>query len=752
MQILILMRIIRKLLWVLFLLILLGGGIAFGYYLAVTKNTSLRPEKLLFSEKAITLYDMQNNEIRGIANNDIKQSTSIENIPLYVKQAFIDTEDKRFYQHNGFDYKRIVGASLHNLKAHAFKEGASTISQQLIKNTHLSQEKTLKRKLQESKLTRSLEKKYSKDEILERYLNTIYFGHNCFGITSAANFYFEKTPAELTLSEGAILAGLVKSPNHYSPFRNAEKCKKRKACVLSLMQQNGSIDERQKQQALNEPLPTQNEISRSCDYLHFVFEELGDLAEKEGIKIGGKIEIFTYFDPQIQADVEEIANAHTESDKSIFVLDNDTRGFKACVSTVGNIPRLPGSLIKPLLVYAPALEKNVISPATPILDEKINYGGYSPENYGGGYHGYVSVRECVEKSLNIPAVKILESIGVHKACEFMNELSLGIEKGDESLALALGGMKIGFSLKDITAAYSTFANEGNYQQGCFIKAVKINGVTVYKRGQNSKQIFGKDTAYLMTDMLKGVATRGTAKKLRSFPYEIAAKTGTVGTEKGNTDAYALSYTTKDCISVWLGNADNEKISYTGGGLPCNILLKINEKAALRYQERGEKISAFVKSSGIESVKLDKPSYYDRHTMALADPLSPAEYSFSELFKKEQIPLKQSDIFSNPSILSPALSVKETGVVITFHAPVPTYYTYQILRLEYGAHTPKVLYQGNAVEYFTDDTIVSGKTYQYFVVPIFQDIEGKPIKLPTVSTENTEKAEKDKILDKEWWDY
>lgn len=746
------MKIIRKILWLLFLLALLVGGVVFGYYLAVTKNTALRPEKLLFSEKAIVLYDGTGQEIRGVSSNGMKQSTKIEDIPLYVKQAFIDTEDKRFYQHNGFDYRRIIGASLKNLKARAFKEGASTISQQLIKNTHLSQEKTLKRKLQESKLTRMLEKNYTKDEILERYLNTIYFGHNCFGITSAANFYFGKSPAELTLSEGAVLAGLVKSPNHYSPFRNTEKCQRRKACVLALMQQNGSIDERQKQQALAEPLPVQSELSKSHDYLHSVFEELSDIAEEKKLKIGGKIEIFTYFDPQIQAGVEEITNAHEESDKSVFVLDNLTHGYKACVSTVGNIRRLPGSLIKPLLVYAPALEEDLISPATPILDEKINYGGYAPENYGGGYHGYVSARECVEKSLNIPAVKVLESVGVHKACQYTARLSLPIDKSDESLALALGGMKNGFSLRNLTDAYSVFANEGKYTQGAFIKEIKINGESVYNRTEKSVKVFSPDTAYLMTDMLKGVAKNGTAKKLRSLPYEIAAKTGTVGTESGNTDAYALSYTTRDCVSVWLGNANNDKINYTGGGIPCNLLLKINELLSTTYSSRNEQISTFQKAKNVAYVKLDKPSYYDRHIILRADQNAPVEYTFTELFKNSQIPLKQCDCFTNPTILPPLLSVKETGVEIAFHSPVPSYYSYKILRTDYDTHTTKILYQGKKIERFFDDALESGKTYQYSVIPIFNGREGDKIELPSITTEKGEEPEKDKILDKEWWDY
>lgn len=747
------MKIFRKIIWLLLLFILLLGAFILGYYHAVTKNALLRPEKLLFSEKSVMLYDGNGEEIHGAAFENFKQSTKIEDIPQTVRQAFIDTEDKRFYKHHGFDFKRIVGASLHNLKARSFKEGASTISQQLVKNTHLSQEKTLKRKLQESKLTRILEKKYTKDEILERYLNTIYFGHNCFGITAAANFYFGKMPAELTLSDSAILAGLVKSPNNYSPFRNPEKCQRRKACVLSLMQTNGSIDESQKRAALNEPLPTQRNPSVSHDYAHFVFEELTEIAELHNLTIGGKIEIYTYFVPEIQATLEKIATEITECDKSVFVLDNRTNGFKGCVSSVGNIARLPGSLIKPLLVYAPALEEDVLSPATPILDEKINYNGYSPKNYDGTYHGYVSARECVEKSLNIPAVKVLESVGVSKATAYTRKLGLEIDKEEESLALALGGMKNGFPLKDITAAYSAFANRGNYRNSAFISELKLNGVSVYRHSPKSTKVFSEDSAYLMTDVLKGAAKRGTAKKLRSLPFDVAAKTGTVGTENGNTDAYALSYTTNDSVSVWLGNVNNEKIPYTGGGVPCNILLSVNEFLSAYYQQNGESIPPFTAPKNIAKIQLDKPSYYDRHTMVLADDNAPAEYRFSEVFKKSQIPLRKSDAFSNPSILPPALSVNNNQVEIRFHTDVPSCYSYEIVRVDNGTHTEKTVYQGKPLEIFVDDSLDSGKTYAYYVIPKCNGKEGQKIALPLVSLQ-AENAElpKDSIIDKEWWEY
>ncbi|MBQ8428744.1 MAG: transglycosylase domain-containing protein [Clostridia bacterium] len=746
------MKLLKKILWLCFILFLLAVSAVFGYYYAVTKNVALRPEKLTFNEKSVLFYDHQNNLVSNSEFLYSEQNTKISDIPKYVQQAFVDVEDKRFYKHNGFDFKRICGATIHNVQAHGLKEGASTISQQLIKNTHLTQEKTFKRKLREVKLTRILEKRYTKQEILEKYLNTIYFGHNCFGITAAADYYFGKKVSELSLADGALLAGLVKSPNYYSPFRAPEKCLSRRNAVLNVMQRNGSITEEEKNEARSTPLPEDKHLSQR-NYAYFAFEELTKIAEENQFQIGGKIEIFTYLYPDVQENLKNIAMQANDCDKSLFVLDNQTMGFKGCVSTVGNIARLPGSLIKPLLVYAPALEENVISPATPILDEKINYAGYSPENYDGIFHGYTSARECVARSLNVPAVKVLESVGVQKAASYMKSMRLPIEKDDESLALALGGMKKGYPLQDLASAYSAFANGGIYQKGAFIRSVKINGKTVYTRKAKPTRVFSEDSAYLMTDMLKTTATQGTAKKLRSLPFEIAAKTGTVGTAQGNTDAYAISYTKNDCVSVWLGNSNNEKIAYTGGGLPCNWLLQINESLAENYIHQGISIPAFTKPKDVVEISLDRPTYYDKHTMVLSDDNAPKEYRVYELFKSSAIPLNKSTSFSKPTIVTPTISAQDKYVTITFDPSSPNYYSYKILRTDYATHNIKTLFDGERISSYTDEDLQPNHTYEYSVVVSYKKNKSAPILLPTVSTlETVTEINKDAILEKNWWDY
>ena len=740
------MKLFRKILTISALFFLICLLTFFGYYFIVTGNVSLQSEKLNFQEENIRVYDNEGAIINAVLPHGEARSISLQDVPEKTKLAFINTEDKLFFTHNGFDYKRMLKAILCNLKSGKFQQGASTISQQLIKNTHLSQEKTLKRKLKEWKLTKRLEKKYSKEEILEKYLSVIYFGHNCFGLNSASNFYFGKSVNELDLADSAVLAGLVQSPNNYSPFKNPQNCLRRKEIVLRLMQKNGSITEKEKQIALEKPLPTQPHVdNRLSSYMRFVFDEFSALSQEYDFTVGGRIEIHTYLDKNLQNAIETIANEYNSSDKNLTVLDAKNHGFKACVSTLGESRRLPGSLIKPLLVYAPALEENVISPATPILDEKINYAGYAPNNYDGTFHGYVSARECLAQSLNVPAVKLLETITVERAVEYLKTMQLPVEKEDYSLALALGGMKNGFTMKELLSAYSVFPNEGEYTPCGFISEIKIDNVCVYTKPTTVKTVFSKDTSYLMSDMLKTTAKTGTAKKLRSFPFDISAKTGTVGVEKGNTDAYALSYTNDDVVGVWLGNANNAFIDCTGGGTPCNLLLKINEFLYKKYTP-----TDFIKPMDVVEIALDKVSYEKERTLRLADEVSPIEYRFHELFKKTCIPQTKSEIFSSPSIIQPHLSYENNKVVICFHENSPSFYQYKIERFDQNNN--KTVYFGKRIERYTDNDVQANKKYVYTVTPLYGERTGIPIVLPSVSTYDIESSNNQEILDKNWWEY
>lgn len=735
------MKTLKKLLLAFLFLFLSLLLVAMGYYFLVTKDVTLDEEKLLLPEVQLCAYDHRGERIATGFGFSTRETVDVDELSPHTKNAFVCLEDKRFFSHDGFDYRRIVKAALNNLKASSFKEGASTISQQLIKNTHLSLEKTFSRKLKEVKLTIELERKYSKNEILCMYLNTVYFGHSCYGVQSAARFYFDKPAAELSVAEAAALAGLLRAPNHYSPFKNPEKCLSRRAVVLRLMQEQGAITPAEYERAQQEPLPTPTQ--RAGDghaYLRFAVEELEEILSRREILPSGKIELYTYADLDLQKMAERLAS-EVNCDAAIALLDNETRGFKVFYSTLRELRRPPASTVKPLAVYAPAFELGVLSPATLLLDEPINYAGYTPKNYDEKYRGYVSARDALKDSLNIPAVKTLDAVGVKTASAYLTKLNLAAEEGDETLALALGGMKKGFTLSNLVSAYSVFPCDGKYQSGAFLRKIVVNGHTVYERKEESRAVFTPETAYLITDVLQTAVKSGTAKKLRSLPFPIAAKTGTAGTQKGNTDAYVLSYTPCDTVGVWLGKADNSPIPYTGGGEPCEIAAKLHEQVVKLRGYAAE----FERPYRVKEVLLDGYAYQRDKTLLRADPAAPAEYTFKELFAEKYLPQKNSTIFSSPTILAPKIELLKGIVKISLPKSAPEFYEYEVRRRWQGAE--KLLYRGKLNGEFIDRETPLEGICEYSLTPYYQNKQGERLRLPAVILKGEETPPS---IPKDWW--
>lgn len=708
----------------------LFAGIAI-YYFSVTAGVTLNPEKLVETTRNVCVYDARGTEMDLPA---LKKCASFSALKSYVPNAFVAVEDKRFYSHDGFDYKRIGKALLRNAASRSFREGASTISQQLIKNTYLSGEKTLTRKLKEMKLTRALEKRYSKDEILSLYLNSIYFGHGAFGIEEAASFYFGKTAETLSPAESATLAALVKSPNNYSPFRNAEKCLKRRNFVLGLMRDQNAISEEEYSAAIEEPLPlAPNEESGSgSSYLALVFEEFSKLfpAEKPD---DSTLKIYTYYEPQLQKTIESF---EAETDYSACVVDNRAHGVKAFYSTVGRIKRLPASVIKPLLVYAPAIEENAIVPATPILDEQTDFGGYSPRNAGDKYEGYISARYALSHSVNIPAVKILNVLGVDKAAGYMERINLPVPEEDKSLALALGGMSEGYELTDLAYGYSAFANGGSFAPSAAIARIENKaGKTLYEWKPSLSRVFSEDTAAIVTDMLKTAVQEGTAKKLRSLPFPIAAKTGTGANSSGNVDAYTVSYTNEDTVAVWMGMRDNSPIKTTGGNLPASLALALNRKLYEAHSPED-----FPLPDSVQKVCIDKEEYEKNHRILLADPSAPPLTTLSELFRASALPQGTSDRFSKPTIQKPTISLKNGSVLIELCQT--EYYDYIVKRKNNGKTV--IIYEGKYRSTIVDNSVSVGETYEYSVTPVYQGRAGEEVILPSVC------VKKGDGIPESWW--
>ena len=749
------MKLLKKILKLVFILFLLALFFLFGYYVSATKDIVLHHEKLLLNENEIVLFDENNKKLLDFAYSEQGKVTKINDLPSHTIFAFVDTEDKRFFSHNGFDLPRILKAAWTNVKSGSFKEGASTISQQLIKNTHLSHEKTIKRKLREMKLTKDLERDFEKNDILEKYLNSIYFGHNCFGINSAANYYFGKEANDLTVAQSALLAGLIRSPNNYSPFKNAEKCKKRRELVLNLMYNQGHLSKEEKEQALEEELPKKPTCGdHTQSYLHACFDELERLSEEKEFRLSGKIHVYTHLNSKLQAFLKEITSS-LQSDYTLCIAENHSYGIKAYLSSVNEIRRAPASIIKPLLIYAPALEKGYLSPATPILDEPIDFEGYAPVNHDGKFHGYVSTREAISKSLNIPAVKTLNAIGIEKAIEYLKRMNFTLDENDTSLSLALGGMTNGLTVKELLSGYLTLANGGKFSNPSFIRKIEIENYTVFSQENSLKQIYSEDTSYLMADMLSTCAQTGTAKKLRTLPFPIAAKTGTNGVKSKNFDAYAFSYTPVHTVGVWLGNANYTPIDYVGGGAPCNLTAQIYHYLNSLTNNTQK---TFPKPSSVAKIDLDKIDYLNNHTITMADKNTPIDYKFQEIFSQRYLPSKQSKRFSNPSIKSPEISVNDDKISFRFDEEPPSYYRYVVKKYYYATHNNYVrhstIYDGSNPNQMTD-TISDSAAYVYSITPYYKDIKGKEVFLPCVSIKNGQHLSptpQPDITIKNWWNY
>ncbi len=681
------MKKIVKICLISFVLVLAFSGILCGSLLTVNylkyQKIPLNTESLTTPALTIEIFDEQNRPIKE-ENQFNGDYCKLEDLNSYTKDAFISIEDKDFYKHNGINKKRIVKAMLNNIKSGRLKEGASTISQQLIKNTHLSNEKTFERKLKEMALTKKLENEFSKDEILESYLNIIFFGNNCYGLESASKYYFNKSAKDLTLNESCTLAGIIKSPAKYSPILNYENAIKRRNLILSEMEKDGKISVDEKLTAQKQPITldispqTSNKLNT---YSQASIDEASKILGIPAKQIAvGEYKIHTYFDLDKQNalknalsnnDIEGVENAG-------IVIDAETFGVSAYYGNsnfkILDAKRQPASCLKPVLVYAPALNEEVISPSTQILDEPLKIGDYQPSNVNKKFRGYVSVEEAVKNSVNIPAIKVLSYIGIDTGKQYAEKLGIKFDEKDDSYALALGGMTYGVNLKDLASAYTVFSNNGNYSNSTFIQYITDkNNKLVYVHKPSTNMVFREDSAYLMTSILKETAQSGTARKLSNITNtEIASKTGTVGKKNtnGNTDAYNISYMPSEVIGVWYGSLSNEPIKVAGGNQPTEV---VRQYVTSQNYEKTE----FDIPSSITEAKIDTIEKEENHRLVLASPYSPERYTETCLFSRFNMPTEVSRNFTEKPKIDAQCSIENNQIVLELQAQ--NHLEYQIFK-------------------------------------------------------------------------
>ena len=549
-------------------------------------------------DRTSIIYDGQSDMVTRLHGVQDRTWVSISELQPSTVYAFISAEDARFFEHEGVDIIRIAGAIVADIKAGSYVQGASTISQQLIKLSHLTSEKTISRKAEEAALAYEMERQYSKEDILEMYLNYVYFGGGYYGIEAAAKGYFGVHASDLTLDQSAMLAGILKSPSGYAPHINYAASINRRNNILRLMRDYGYItDDEKKQASAGRPTILHDKREEYSGY--YTDAVTKSAAALMGITVDelirGGYSIYSAMDSDIQHYCEEMFKngelfPAEDSEAAIVVLEPSTgmvvamvggRSYTGGISfnRATDIRRQPGSVIKPVIAYAPAFEYLNYTAADMILDEETTFADYTPSNYGNKYYGWVTVREAVTKSLNVPAVKTLSAVGVYRAKDFAKRCGIEFDDKDDSLALALGGFTYGVSPLQIAGAYSCFASGGIYNTPTLIKKITDrNGLTVYEYRQDSRRVMSEANAYILTSMLKSVVTEGTGHRLNTLDIPIAGKTGTVGLANGNRDAWMAGYTPEYTAVVWQGY-DSDRLgllpsSATGGTYPALMLYEL----------------------------------------------------------------------------------------------------------------------------------------------------------------------------------
>lgn len=642
-------------------LICVGCGYVAG---AIFSLPQWDPQKLAGTESTI-IYDKDGHPASRVFAEENRTPVSLSDLPPYLPEAFIAAEDNRFYEHHGVDVEAIGRALLANIKGGFGSQGGSTITQQLVKNSFLTLEKTFKRKIQEAILAIEVEHRYSKDEILEFYLNRIYFGNGAYGIQTASQLYFDKNAKDLSLAESAVLAGIVRSPNNYNPFNNEELAKKRQELVLDLMVRYGKITAAEAERAKKEKLGyREGEIENAYAYPYYtdqVISETEQILQEQGLSreasqtliYQGGLKIYTSLNTAVQEKMEEVfaSDSYFPADQqgkqvqgAMVLVDNSSGEIQALMggrkytqqrsfNRATQAKRQPGSAIKPLVVYAPALEKGNTT-ALVLEDSPATFGTKTFHNYDGNYRGLITMRTAVQWSINTYAVRLLNRIGIDYGYEFAKRLGITSldPEHDRNLSLALGGITYGISPLEMAGAYSAIANQGVYiKPHAVLKILDRNGSVLYDAHPRKRVVMSEQTAYIMTNLLQTVVKDGTGQRAQ-LNRPVAGKTGTT---ENTVDIWFMGYTPEFTGAVWMGFDQEESINdqrAAGGYFPALVW-----KAVMKVATKGLPVHEFPRPDNIirETICIKSGK--------LPNAYCPPNHLISELFVAGTVPKDTCDV-------------------------------------------------------------------------------------------------------------
>jgi len=537
------------------------------------------------------IYDIKGKELASLHGEANREVVKLDKISPTLKRAVLAMEDSHFYLHHGINPNSVGRALLMNWERGTVVEGGSTLTMQLVKNLFLRPERKFSRKVAEAVMAIRVEQIFTKDQILEMYLNQIYWGHNNYGIQTASQSYFAKSADKLNLAESAMLAGLIQSPEEYSPFVNKEVAKQRQSVVLSRMRELGWITASEEEAARKQPLKIGKLTSWESSQLPYITEavvnELNERFGRDAVLKGG-MRVQTTIDYKFQRMAEEtISRAHNNlryrglypDQVALAAVDPRTHFVKALVGGISyeksqfnraiQARRQPGSSFKPFVYYT-AFATGKYSPESTVIDAPVSYrdgdGWYSPQNYGGGFSGAMSIRTALINSTNIPAVKIGKAVGLDKVIETCR--TLGIKSPMEPVtSLPLGA--IGVTPLEMAGGYATFASNGWYSEPTVIVRVTDSGGNVLlDNTPKPRLVLDSWAAASLNSVLQGVISGGTGTAAQ-IGRPAAGKTGTTSSER---DVWFVGYVPQLAAAVWIGNDDNRPLGggATGGGFAAPI--------------------------------------------------------------------------------------------------------------------------------------------------------------------------------------
>lgn len=705
------------------------------------------------------MYDSAGELITKIQGAENRVVIPLERIPVLTRQVFLAAEDLRFYNHHGIDFVRLFGALAANLREGGYAQGASTITMQLIRQSHLSTQKTIARKLEEMWLAVNLERQMSKDEILAMYLNYIYFGNGAYGIQAAAQTYFGVDAEELSLAQAASLAASIKAPSYYAPHISEENNRSRRLYILDTMLQEGMIDQAMHDEAAAEAIAVVERPAETLQYGWFVDAVLDEAETLLGMTsdqvLTGGLVIETTMSRAHQDQLDK------EFAKNVFPADasdgTPVQGAAACVNTqtgevlaiVGgrsydvrrgfnratNLRRQPGSALKPLVAYAPAIDQYGYMTASVLKDEPTNFGGYKPRNASYTYYGNVSIRSALQSSLNVATVALLDEIGVEAGRAYLEKVGIPLDDRDSNLALALGAMTYGVSPVQLAAAYAPFGNGGVFNSPHFItKVTDASGRVLYQHRSEGERVLSEQSAFLMTSLLQSVTSSGTGAKLSAAGTPVAGKTGTVNmTGGGNRDIWMAAYNTEITCAFWMGfdepDSTHKLQGWISGGDNTAAMARDYFKALYLNRDKPQ----FTRPEGIIALEIDKQAIKWRGEPMLAVDLTPKAYRYTEYFSASNYPTKKSDIWTPPR--SPnnfTVGHNESGYPLLMIQPADTA-IYRVQRDTYGESFVLTELYGTAGEtlYYADTSAKPGVVYTYRVIPVHAELLNNGILLEGV---------------------